>query len=527
MEMGLAITIALSSITALVVKTRNHQATERRDNDTIEKLKQELNACEESASEARICYEELKESSNQQIEAVQNAQEYMDSESLRYSSIVQAFEEELAALMDIRERKEKMLVTMAEEGEKREEELLEMAVWKLTDMSAKCEQKEEELTTMACQLADMSQLCQSTEEKMAKLNKAIVTNLVEERLVGQERLESLETMTQLFNNKEEELAAMASRLEMSEKQLAAMSELCQAKDEQLKDMTQLHEATMNNLVVERQLGQERLKSLETLTQLLWNNAKELEDSRLDASEEKLEAMAQFCQSQDKRLEDAAELRGMLEMVLRQKIKREESQQLAMEQVEEGFQRRMLDSQRALEEERAEAASLRKKLADVVCQLADLQKPPSPTPTPGCSSAQETLPVEDEKVLPALDRDEHGKEIQKSKKQADTQEQVLAQQESGQRRRKEKPRWAKMVYGNYQPNRWFTEEQIINKRPSSQTQMSSDQRGRGSDARRPGAQGMGRRDQGAAGHQRPRPREIEWAQHWRAEYNPYRTVKGAF
>ncbi|KAJ8352215.1 hypothetical protein SKAU_G00236910 [Synaphobranchus kaupii] len=104
----------------------------------------------------------------------------MDSESLRYSSIVQAIEEELAALTDIRERKEKMLVTMAEEGE--------------------------ELTAMACQLADMSQLCQSTEEKMAKLNKAIMTNLVEERLVGQERLESLETMTQLFNNKEEELA---------------------------------------------------------------------------------------------------------------------------------------------------------------------------------------------------------------------------------------------------------------------------------------------------------------------------------
>ncbi|KAJ8370982.1 hypothetical protein SKAU_G00110100 [Synaphobranchus kaupii] len=404
----------------------------------------------------------------------------MDSESLRYSSIVQAFEEELAALTDICERKEKMLVTMAEEGERREEKLVEMAERKLAAMSAKCERKEEELTAMACQLADMSQLCQSTEEKMVKLNKAIVTNLVEERLVGQERLESLETMTQLFNNKEEELAAMAARLEMSKKQLAAMSELCQAKDEQLEDMTQFHEATMNNL-------------------LLWNTATELEDmsklcqakegqlaeifmvyevtaeslakeieqgeARLDASEEKLEAMKQLCQSQDKRLKDAAELCRMLEMVLQQKIKREESQQLAMEQVEEGFQRRMSDSQRALEEERAEAASLRKK--------------------------------------------------------------VLAQQESGRCRRKEKPRWVKVVFGNYRPNRWFAEEQIINKRPSSQTQMSSDQRGRGSDAWRPGAQGMGRRNQGAAGHKRPRPREIEWAQHWRAEYNPYRTVKGVF
>ncbi|KAJ8352286.1 hypothetical protein SKAU_G00237620 [Synaphobranchus kaupii] len=86
-----------------------------------------------------------------------------------------------------------------------------------------------------------------------------------------------------------------------------------------------------------------------------------------------------------------------------KIKWEESQQLAMEQVEEEFERRMSESQRDLEEERAEAASLRKKLADVVCELADLQKPtceladlqkpPSPTPTPGCSNMQETLPVE--------------------------------------------------------------------------------------------------------------------------------------
>ncbi|KAJ8352216.1 hypothetical protein SKAU_G00236920 [Synaphobranchus kaupii] len=245
-----------------------------------------------------------------------------------------------------------------------------------------------------------------------------------------------------------------------------MSELCQAKDEQLKDMTQLHEATVNNLVADATTWTRAVKK-----------SGDLDPAPLEQREgaggtvgwmrvkRSWRPWHSSCQSQDKRLEDAAELRGMLEMVLRQKIKREESQQLAMEQIEEGFQRRMLDSQRALEEERADAASLRKK--------------------------------------------------------------VLAQQESGRGRRKEKPRWAKMVFGNYQPNRWFTEEQIINKRPSSQTQMSSDQRGRGSDARRPGAQGMGRRDQGAAGHHRPRPREIEWAQHWRAEYNPYRTVKGAF
>ncbi|KAJ8364276.1 hypothetical protein SKAU_G00131070 [Synaphobranchus kaupii] len=100
-------------------------------------------------------------------------------------------------------------------------------------------------------------------------------------------------------------------------------------------------------------------------------------------------------------------------------RREESQQLAMEQVEEEFERRMSESQRALEE-RAEAASLRRKM--------------------------------------------------------------LAQQESGVRRRQKKPRWVKVVFENYRPNRWFTEEQ-----------MSSDQRGRGSDARRVGAEGMGRRD----------------------------------
>ncbi|KAJ8346869.1 hypothetical protein SKAU_G00282700 [Synaphobranchus kaupii] len=349
---------------------------------------------------------------------------------------------------------------------------------------------------------------------------------------------------------------MESRLEVSEKKRAEMSKLCQSTEEKL-------EAMMNNLAAERQLGQERLGSLETLSQLLWNNATELEDmsklchakdrqlaeiflvyevtaenlakeieqgeEKMDASEEKLEAMMQLCQSQDKRLEDAAELCRMLETVLQQKIRQEESQQLAMEQLEEGFERRMSESQRALEEERAEAASLRKKLAYVVGELADLQKPPSPTPTPGCPIVQETLPVEDENVVPpteALDRDGHGEESQESQKQADPQEQMLAQQESGVCRRKEKPRWVKMVFGNYRPNRWFTEEQVIHKpRPSSQTQMSSDQRRRGSDAWRPGAEGMGRRDQGGAGHQRPRPREIEWAQHWRAEYNPYRTVKG--
>ncbi|KAJ8346875.1 hypothetical protein SKAU_G00282760 [Synaphobranchus kaupii] len=393
---------------------------------------------------------------------------------------------------------------------------------------------------------------------MAKLNRATMDNLVDERQVGQERLESLETMTRLFNNKEEELAVMASRLEVSERKLADMSQLCQSTEEKL-------EATMNNLVAERQLGQERLGSLETVTQLLWNNATELEDmsklcqakegklaeillvykvtaenlakeieqgeEKMDATEEKLEAMTQLCQSQDKRLEDAAELRRMLETVLQQNIKREESQQLAMERVEEGFETRMSESQRALEEERGEEASLRKKVAYVIGELVDLQKPPSPTPTPGCPTVQETLSVE------ALDAGEQrlvmsflmqGEESQESQKQADPQEQMLAQQETGVHRRKEKPRWVKMVFGNYRPNRWFTEEQVIHKpRPSSQTQMASDQRRRGSDAWRPGDQGMGIRDQGGAGHQRPRPREIQWAQHWRAEYNPYRTVKGAF
>ncbi|KAJ8341343.1 hypothetical protein SKAU_G00336340 [Synaphobranchus kaupii] len=95
------------------------------------------------------------------------------------------------------------------------------------------------------------------------------------------------------------------------------------------------------------------------------------------------------------------------------------------------------------------------------------------------------------------------------------------QESGVCKRQERPRWAKVVFGDYRPNRWFTEEQLINKR-SSQTQMASDQRGRGSDARRAGAQAVGRRDRGAVWHQGPRPREIKWAQHWRAEFNPYRT-----
>ncbi|KAJ8341342.1 hypothetical protein SKAU_G00336330 [Synaphobranchus kaupii] len=71
-------------------------------------------------------------------------------------------------------------------------------------------------------------------------------------------------------------------------------------------------------------------------------------------------MTQLCQSNDKKLEDVAELCRMLETVPLQKMKREEFQQLGMEQVEEEFERRMSESQRALEEERAETASPRKK-----------------------------------------------------------------------------------------------------------------------------------------------------------------------
>ncbi|KAJ8343671.1 hypothetical protein SKAU_G00310000 [Synaphobranchus kaupii] len=197
-----------------------------------------------------------------------------------------------------------------------------------------------------------------------------------------------------------------------------------------------------------------------------------------------------------------------------KIKREESQQLPMERVEQEFERRMSESQRTLEEERAEAASLRKK--NLHHQLLPLAAP----------NVQETLPVEDENATKALDRDGHGKEIQEAQKQADPEEQMLAQQLSGGRKRKKKTRWVKVEFENYRPDHWFTEDQVINRQgQSSQTQMSSDQRGCGSDARRAGAgaEGLGRRDQGAAGHQRSH--EIEWAQHWRAEYNPYRTVKG--
>ncbi|KAJ8341543.1 hypothetical protein SKAU_G00338340 [Synaphobranchus kaupii] len=49
--------------------------------------------------------------------------------------------------------------------------------------------------------------------------------------------------------------------------------------------------------------------------------------------------------------------------------------------------------------------------------------------------------------------------------------MLAQQESGVRRRQKRPRWVKVVFGNYRQNRWFTEEQLINKL-FSQTQPAS-------------------------------------------------------
>ncbi|KAJ8356091.1 hypothetical protein SKAU_G00188850 [Synaphobranchus kaupii] len=316
-----------------------------------------------------------------------------------------------------------------------------------------------------------------------------MNNLVAERQLGQQRLENLETTTQLLSNKEKELEDMAK--------------LCQAKEGQLAEIFMVYEVTAENLRAGR---------------------REQGEERLDGSEEKLEAMMQLCQAKDKELDDAAELRRTLETVLLQKIKQEESQQLAMEQVEEKFQRRMSESQRVLEEERAEGIQPAEEwwLRAVIVLLPGFlmslvnwltsRKPPSPTPTPGCHTVQETLPVEDENVVPAaiaLDRDGHpmqvvmsflmqGKEILKSQKQADAQQQMVAQQKTGKRRKQERPRWAK---------------------------MASDQRGRGNDARRAGAEGMGRRDRGAPWHRGPRPREMEWAQHWRAEFNPYRTIKG--
>ncbi|KAJ8356092.1 hypothetical protein SKAU_G00188860 [Synaphobranchus kaupii] len=204
----------------------------------IQELKQELSACKESASAAHIHYEELKESSNQQIEeAAQNAWEYLDLECERYCSIVQAFREELATLTNICKERDRRLVAMAEESERREEELEEMA---FREQSEQCERTDKELAAMAFKfekskknLADMRQLCLYNEEKMEdmeKLYEITMNHLVDETIDGQDRLESLETMTQRFNNKEEELAAMVSRLEVSEKKLAAMSELLQAED---------------------------------------------------------------------------------------------------------------------------------------------------------------------------------------------------------------------------------------------------------------------------------------------------------
>ncbi|KAJ8343429.1 hypothetical protein SKAU_G00307580 [Synaphobranchus kaupii] len=614
MEVGLAV-IGVTGVAVLLAKTWNHQATERRDSETILKLQQELNDCKESA---RIHYEELKvwinindahtcgvgilicmelllvlytynylnikisyiekESSDQRLEeAAQTAQEDRDSESLRYCSIVQALEEEMAALTDMCKSKDRRLFAMAEESDRREGELIAMY--------ERCGRKEKHLVAAADQLED-------SERKLAAMTELCQSN--EDQLQNMEEMEEMyeTTMRQLIIGNQEELAAMASRLAVSKNKLEDMTQLCQSKDEQLQEMAKVNKATLDNLEDERRFGQQSFENLETVTQLLSDKEKELEEdmeeteetyetmeimtqimnsnkeelaamaSRLEVSKNKLAAMTELCQSNEdqvqdmeeteemyetmeimtqimnsnkeelaamalrlevseKKLEDAAVLRGTLETVLQQKIKREESQQLPMERVEQEFERRMSESQRTLEEERAEAASLRKKLADVVCELAGLQKPPSPTPTPGCSNVQETLPVEDENATKALDRDGHGKEIQEAQKQADPEEQMLAQQLSGGRKRKKKTRWVKVEFENYRPNHWFTEDQVINRQgQSSQTQMSSDQHGRGSDARRAGAgaEGLGRRDQGAAGHQRSR--EIEWA-----EYNPYRTVKG--
>ncbi|KAJ8349844.1 hypothetical protein SKAU_G00249740 [Synaphobranchus kaupii] len=564
MEVGLAV-IGVTGVAVLLAKTWNHQATERRDSETIQKLQQDLNDCKESA---RIHYEELKvwinindahtcgvgiltcmelllvlytynylnikisyiekESSDQRLEeAAQTAQEDRDSESLRYCNIVQALEEEMAALTDMCKSKDRRLFAMAEESDRREGELIAMY--------ERCGRKEKHLVAAADQLED-------SERKLAAMTELCQSN--EDQLQNMEEMEEMyeTTMRQLIIGNQEELAAMASRVAVSKNKLEDMTQLCQSKDEQLQEMAKVNKATLDNLEDERRFGQQSFENLETVTQLLSDKEKELEEDMeeteemyetmeimtqiMNSNKEELAAMASRLEVSEKKLEDAAELRGTLETVLQQKIKLEESQQLPMERVEQEFERRMSESQRTLEEERAEAASLRKKLADVVCELAGLQKPPSPTPTPGCSNVQETLPVEDENATKALDRDGHGKEIQEAQKQADPEEQMLAQQLSGGRKRKKKTRWVKVEFENYRPNHWFTEDQVINRQgESSQTQMSSDQRGCGSDARRAGAgaEGLGRRDQGAAGHQRSR--EIEWAQHWRAEYNPYRTVKG--
>ncbi|KAJ8348841.1 hypothetical protein SKAU_G00274300 [Synaphobranchus kaupii] len=513
MEVGLAV-IGVTGVAVLLAKTWKHQATERRDSETIQELQQELNDCKESAAAARIHYEELKvwinindahtcgvsiltcmelllvlytynylnikisyiekESSDQRLqEAAQTAEEDRDSESVRYCSIVQALEEEMAALTDMCKSKDRRLFAMAEESDRREGELIAMYERcgrkenNLVTAADKLEDSERKLATMAWglevsknKLDDMSQLCQSKDEQlqeMAKVNKATLDDLEDERRHGQQSFENLETVTQLLSDKEkeleedmeeteemyetmeimtqiingnqEELAAMASRLEVSKNKLAAMTELCQSNEDQVQDMEET---------------EEMYETMEIMTQIMNSN------------KEELAAMALRLEVSKKKLEDAAELRGTLETVLQQKIKREESQQLPMERVEQEFERRMSESQRTLEEERAEAASLRKKM--------------------------------------------------------------MAQQLSGGRKRKKKTRWVKVEFENYRPNHWFTEDQVINRQgQSSQTQMSSDQRGRGSDAKRARAEGLGRRDQGAAGHQRSR--EIEWAQHWRAEYNP--------
>ncbi|KAJ8346868.1 hypothetical protein SKAU_G00282690 [Synaphobranchus kaupii] len=203
--------------------------------------------------QARIRYEELKESSNQQLEvAAQTAQEDRDSESRRYCSIVQALEEELAALTDMCKSKDRRLVDMAEESERREEELIAM--------SERCDRKEKHLAAAADQfeyferkLAAMTELCQSNKDQlldMEEMYEVTMKYLVDETISGEDRLESLETMTQLVNNKEEELAAMASTLEVSEKDT----------EEKLQAMAKLNKATMDNLVDERRVAQERIES---------------------------------------------------------------------------------------------------------------------------------------------------------------------------------------------------------------------------------------------------------------------------
>ncbi|KAJ8351669.1 hypothetical protein SKAU_G00231450 [Synaphobranchus kaupii] len=191
-------------------------------------------------------------------------------------------------------------------------------------------------------LAMIEQTCSRCQAKEEKLQ-ATMNNLVAERQLGQEKLEHLETVTQLLWNKE--------------KELEDMSQLCQAKEGQLVEIFKVYNATAENLAAERQLGEERL----------------------DVSAKKLEAMTQLCQAKDKELEDVAELCRMLETVLQRKIKQAESQQCVMEH--------LIDN-------RPEG------VAYVIRELADLRKPPSPTPTPGCPTVQETLPVERELQHPS-------------------------------------------------------------------------------------------------------------------------------